>query len=210
MPSSLLPLFHVNRNYLIQFFISICSGPLNGHPCIGVNHTRAVIIAPIFILTIVIRFISVTFIQRNSVLLHRGGGRLLLLDHFVLRDGMGVVDLGVVMCCHWGGGGVTGLRFNRNYFLNVIILVETLVRLSCGGCRGSRSRAFRWRNRITFRRISRAGNIFLGCSCFGLEDELSLEELFWVKPFTRRSSATARNELSSSWATLTSPKSKNS
>ena len=29
--------------------------------------------------------------------------------------------------------------------------------------------------------------------------------LFWVSPFTLRSSATERKELSSSWATLTSP-----
>ena len=32
-----------------------------------------------------------------------------------------------------------------------------------------------------------------------------LDELFWVRPLTFNSSATARNELSSSWATFTSP-----
>ena len=42
----------------------------------------------------------------------------------------------------------------------------------------------------------------LGGSDLGREFE---SELFWVRPFTFRSSATAKKEFSSSWATLTSP-----
>ena len=91
------------------------------------------------------------------------------------------------------------LRLHRDYFLNVIVLVAVAgagLEMGGGGGRG------RFGGGVGSTLSGGSLDLGLGGSHLGRELE---SDLFWVRPFTFRSSATAKMEFSSSFATYLTP-----